>query len=350
MKLYQPKELPVPEEIRVAATMGRLTFFIGAGVSRLYGLPSWDGLANKMLGKLAECGRLNHSLVDILSKYSTKVKISIADYYFKENRKADTEAQYQNLTYHSALMDGISKEDIHKNIPVYKLIADCNVKLLTTNYDNLLADVLDSVATTESVVAETKFEQPEPKESTVGSKSKLFNYTIFRNLNSLEESALTKNNILVHLHGSLHDEDSLISSTQSYLKLYGDKNNQERLNLLFQKQTVVFFGYGLDELEILDLILRSSSSIPESEQSPRFFLVLPLLSHEIEILKHLQIYYSQLGVTLLPYSIDTKSYHALTDVLEEWTKTLKPLVKPPSQVDHSIVMDQLRKQFNEVVL
>lgn len=350
MKLHEPRELPVPEEVRVAATMGRLTFFIGAGVSRLYGLPSWDGLANKMLGKLAESGKLNHSLVEILSKYSTKIKMSIADFYFKESRNEDSK-EYLNLTYQSALMEGISKEDIHKKIPIYKLIADCSVKLLTTNYDDLLSDVLNSISTVEdSNLADTKIEQVSSSESTIPGKSKLFNYTIFKSLDSLEEAALTQNNILVHLHGSLQNEDTLIASTHSYLKLYGDKNNQDRLNLLFQKQTVVFFGYGLDELEILDLILKSSNANKESEQSPRFFLVLPLLSHETEILKHLQIYYSQLGVNLLPYSIDTKSYHALTDVLEEWTKTIKPLVKPPSQVDHSIVMDQLRKQFNEVTI
>ena len=348
MNLHQPRELPIPEEVRVAAKMGRLTFFIGAGVSRLYGLPSWEELANKMLLRLAECGKLNHSLVDLLTKYPTKVKMSIADYYFKENRKEESHGHHPSLTYYSVLMDGISKEEIHKKIPVYTSIAKCNVKLLTTNYDSLLSDILSSVAISDSVVSEAQIEPIPQVESPTKSSSKTFDYRIFKSLEELEESSLTKNNILVHLHGSLNNEDTLIASTRSYLNFYGNKANQQRLNLLFQKQTVVFFGYGLEELEILDLLLKSANSENESQESPRFFLVLSLLSHEMEILKHLQIYYDQLGVRLLAFSRDSKGYHALTDLLEEWTKTLIPLVKDPSQADHSLVMDQLRKQFNEV--
>lgn len=347
MKLYQPKELPIPEEVKAAAKLGRLTFFIGNGVSRLYGLPSWDELANKMLRKLADCGKLNHSLVEILSRYPTKVKISIADCYFSENRPSKT---YGDLTYQEMLIGEIEDVDIHKKTPVYKLIADCNVRLLTTNYDTLLSDVLEAVSTDSSVITEVHTEVSVPTEDQVRTKNKTYHYNIFRNLHELEESSLTGNNVLVHLHGSLKNEDALIASTQSYLRLYGDKDNQDRLNLLFQKQTVVFFGYGLEELEILDLILRSSKALPESQESPRFFLVLSLLSHEVEILKHLQVYYSQLRVTLLAYSRDVKDYHALTDVLEEWTKILKPLVQPPFQVDRSLVREQLRKKFNEMTL
>lgn len=345
--LSQPKELAIPEEIKAAAKLGRLTFFIGNGVSRLYGLPSWDELANKMLRKLADCGKLNHSLVEILSRYPTKVKISIADFYFRENRESN---EYADLTYKNLLMGDIGDVDIHKKTPVYKLIADCNVKLLTTNYDSILSDILESVSSDDSILGETEVEPTESAEAQSVSKSKTYKYKVFKNLHELEESSLTDNNILVHLHGSIKDEDALIASTHSYLKLYGSNDNQERLNLLFQKQTVVFFGYGLEELEVLDLMLRSSKAMPESQESPRFFLVLSLLSHEFEILKHLQVYYSQLRVTLLAYSRDSKDYHALTDVLEEWTKTLKPLVQPPSQVDHSLVREQLRKKFNEMTL
>jgi len=239
--------------------------------------------------------------------------------------------------------------DIQKKTPAYKLLADCNVRLLTTNYDHILSDILETVNSDDSVIAEVQTgEAQDEQEATTNQKT--YKYNIFRNLHELKESYLTENNVLVHLHGSMKDEDALISSTESYLKFYGDKDNQDRLNLLFQKQTVVFIGYGLEELEILDLILRSSKALPETQESPRFFLVISLLSHEAEILKHLQVYYSQLRVTLLAYSRDSKDYHALTDVLEEWTKVLKPLVQPPSRVDRSLVRELLRKKFNELTL
>lgn len=342
--LSQPTDLKVPEEVKAAAKLGRLTFFIGNGVSRLYGLPSWDELANKMLRKLASCGILNHSLVEILSRYPTKVKISIADHYFRENRISK---KYAELTYKNLLMGDLKDIDLHKKTPVYKLIADCNVRLLTTNYDSILPDILDGVTADESVLEEAKIETGKPEDDQAAGSIKAYGYKIFKNLHELEESTLTGNNILVHLHGSIRAEDALIASTQSYLKFYGNEANQNRLNLLFKKQTIIFFGYGLEELEILDLLLRSSKTLPETQESPRFFLVLSLLSHEFEILKHLQVYYSQLGVVLLAYSRDEKDFHALTDVLEEWTKVIKPLVNPPSQHDHSFLREDLRKKFNE---
>ena len=83
-QLLQPDTLPLHPDIRDAATMGELTFFIGNGVSRLYGVPSWDELANKMLRKLAEHKKINHNELEILLRMPTKVKISIADSHFKK--------------------------------------------------------------------------------------------------------------------------------------------------------------------------------------------------------------------------------------------------------------------------
>lgn len=347
LELKEPEKLELPEEVKIAATMGRLTFFIGNGVSRLYGVPSWDELANKMLQRLADCGKLNHSLFGILSNYPTKVKISIADYYFKEN---NVKNEYSGLSYQNILMDGIKKEDIHKKIPVYKLIADCNVKLITTNYDGLLSDVLSSPTSNDSIIPESKLNQSQKAENNQVGKIRNFNYATFKSLEEFEESSLVTNNFLVHLHGSIADENTLIASTSSYLELYRDKRNQDKLNLLFKNQTVVFIGYSLEELEILDLIIRTSTPKTNNEESPKFFLVLSLLSHEKEILKHLRIYYSQLGVTLLPYSRDQKGYLALTDVLEKWTRELQEIIQQPSRVDHQALLDDLSKKFFEASL
>ena len=53
--LLHPDKLEIPEAIKIAATKnGSVTFFIGNGVSQLFGVPSWDELANKMLRMLAE--------------------------------------------------------------------------------------------------------------------------------------------------------------------------------------------------------------------------------------------------------------------------------------------------------
>ncbi len=42
--LRNPDQIDLPADVKAAAELGSLTFFIGNGVSRLYGVPSWDEL------------------------------------------------------------------------------------------------------------------------------------------------------------------------------------------------------------------------------------------------------------------------------------------------------------------
>jgi hypothetical protein len=44
-----PEVPPVPVELRTAAQLGRLVIFVGAGVSRLVGGPSWLEFADDLL-------------------------------------------------------------------------------------------------------------------------------------------------------------------------------------------------------------------------------------------------------------------------------------------------------------
>jgi hypothetical protein len=43
---------PIPQEIIGAAQDSSLVLFIGAGISRLVGYPSWDGFARQVLEQL----------------------------------------------------------------------------------------------------------------------------------------------------------------------------------------------------------------------------------------------------------------------------------------------------------
>lgn len=342
--LPQPDQLPLDPEIRDAAVMGRLTFFIGNGVSRLFGVPSWDNLANKMLEELAERGKITHNQLEILLRRPTKVKISVADYYFKKNLKSK---EHKGLTYESILMGHIKREEVHKKIPVYKLISECNVKLITTNYDWLLSDALLEPSLGESTISTLEVNEADNSDSKSIGKINKSNYKIFRSIEEFEESSLASNNFLVHLHGAFPDEKDLIASTESYLKLYGNETNKRKLKLLFENQTVVFIGYGLEELEILDLIVRSSRSEADTDKSPRFFVLLSLLSHEAVILEHLTDYYMQLGITPIAYCRDKKGHHSLIDVLENWTGEIKSKINQPSRYDQHRLLDELSTAFNE---
>src|SRR4051794_107128 len=90
--LPNPEDLQIPVAVRTAAKLGRLAFFVGNGISRLYGLPSWDELSDRMLSRLAVRGLISHAQVELLRRQSLKTRISIADSYFKENLKSKAHA------------------------------------------------------------------------------------------------------------------------------------------------------------------------------------------------------------------------------------------------------------------
>ena len=76
----------LPEEIIQAALNGELVLFVGAGVSRLKGLPSWSGFADKVLEELRGEGSLDCSEVDQLKELDLRKRLSIADMIAKKNR------------------------------------------------------------------------------------------------------------------------------------------------------------------------------------------------------------------------------------------------------------------------
>ena len=80
------REIPeLPEEIRQTALDGDFVFFVGAGVSIVVGLPSWDGLAFKALEELRQKGYLNYSELEQLKGLEPKKQLSIAELIAKEN-------------------------------------------------------------------------------------------------------------------------------------------------------------------------------------------------------------------------------------------------------------------------
>ncbi len=340
-RLNKPEEVSVPDEVQIAAIDGRLTFFIGNGVSRLYDIPSWDDLANRMLKQLVDLGKIDYNKYDLLLKHPTKTKISIADHFFKENLGLEKSL---DLNYKTILMKNVDSQ----KYPAYSLLTKFGCRFLTTNYDSLFSDALKYNMTQGRPIKVSQINDDEAIKSNVNHESKN-KIRICNSLDEFKKSDLLNKNILVHLHGSISDERTLVASTLGYLKLYGDSEKVDKLKLLLKNQTVVFIGYGLEELELLDLIVRSSreTNYNESEKK-RFFLLLPMLTHEYEIYDLLKIYYeNQLGIKLLPYSRDKLDYRSVVEIIENWAKELSDLVNAPNHADKMVLLDNLLSEYRE---
>ncbi len=220
--LRENPELPV--EIRKAALEGNLVLFIGAGVSILVNLPSWTMLARKVLTEFCIAGYINYSELEQLKDLDSKKQLSIAETIASEN---GTKLELV-IVKHLTLQEG-------SNIGIYNYLNKIGCVCVTTNYDELLSprfhvksDASTTAATTKRISYKEEF----------------------------HAGLLNEPGTVIHLHGAISNPDTMILTTEDYLKHYDHPIVQNFLKELFEKKTVIFMGYGLDEAEIL-LYMRS---------------------------------------------------------------------------------------------
>ena len=85
-KVPDLREMPdLPEEIVQAGLNGELVLFVGAGISKRVGLPSWSELALNVLDQLRKKELLNYSDLDHLKQLDPKKQLSIAKLIASEN-------------------------------------------------------------------------------------------------------------------------------------------------------------------------------------------------------------------------------------------------------------------------
>ena len=348
--IYQPNKVEIPESVLFGAKEGCLSFFIGNGLSRLFGVPSWEGLADQMLDQLARKAVINHSDASLLKAQPLKVKFSIADYYFKRNNRKEYKDFKEGVSYKEML----SKSVVVEENRIYKSLSKCGAKFITTNYDTFLDEALiERFKSQSEIKSSTQDGASLSVDSTVNSSGSIVKkFLIFNHPSELRKSAFVEQNVLLHLHGSvasLDSESNIIASSADYLSLYTNIEVMENLRDLLKDQILVFLGYSLDELEVLELILRSSMTREDhgiAEINKRF-LLLPVMSHEAPLLKHLSIYWEeQLGIKILAYSIDIRGYNAIEEVIESWVPILEKESNAPSRVQHINLIDEIMDNFD----
>ena len=122
----------------------------------------------------------------------------------------------------------------------------------------------------------------------------------------------------------------MVVTTKEYLELYDHKNIQEFLGEMFEKMTILFLGYGLEETEILEHILRRGSAKANCERK-RFVLQGYYLS-QVPLYYQLYRYYEHsFGVHLLGYVKDYENHKCLEKIIKSWVEKIQirrqPLVK-----------------------
>jgi hypothetical protein len=298
------REVPnPPSEVIDAASDGDLVLFVGAGVSRLLNLPSWEGFAENALEDLRQASLLNYADIDQIKKLDPRKQLSIAKLIAEDNEyNLDLAKQFE----------GVGEGD-----SIYKSLNDIGCTCVTTNYDELLSPRFKTT----------------PDHSAVPATG-----TRISDRNKFYSNLLDKPGNVIHLHGAASNPRSMIVTMQDYLAHYDDENVHEFLRVLFQRKTVVFIGYGLNEAELLEHILRRGGA--KIRQDRRRFAIQGFFKNEEPLYHMLHRYYEKsFGVELLGFLMDHRGFECQQDIAEDWARRLE--VKAPTLMKDAQLLNEV---------
>ncbi len=275
-------EPKLPDEITEAAKAGNLVLFIGAGISRMVGHPLWDGFADEVIEQLVDNEVIDHhekSLINALP--DPRKRLSIAKILDDEN---GSKVDYKEIF-------SLDK----KESDIYQFINQYECSFITTNYDKL-------------ITPEVSVTKPEAE------------WRVFKRQDLLNVKLDTKGAV-IHLHGCVDDPRSMVVTTKDYLEHYVSKEVPKFLTYLFSNKTVLFLGYGLEETEILEYVLKSSNQTGEAQK--RLFILQGLFNAEKPLFNKLKSYYEQsFNAQLIVFPRDHHDYNQQRTIVKKWVDEL----------------------------
>ena len=297
----------VPQALREAAQVGKLIPFVGAGVSRLAGCPDWDGFADAALNVFVEQGKCNHAQLDQVKHLNPRIRLSIARAL---QEQTGIQIDFRKLLHQQP------GEKYRKGQRLYSYLANIGKTFVTTNYDEWL-DEQFSYGPADLTAATSIAPPATPR-------------TVYHRPEELTVSNLNQENVVIHLHGSVKNPGGMIMTTPDYVHHYANERRasdgiQENYVLtflahLFTHKTVLFVGYGLEELEILEYVILKARTTRGMER--RHFLLQGFFSHERELMVSLEIYYHECGIQLIPFLNDQDGWNQLLHVLESFGQSV----------------------------
>lgn len=273
--MYVTESVNIPDELERQLRRDRLVLFVGAGVSVPSGLPSFFGLATELAG---QSGHLP----------PTKKDADRLDYFI--GRLSDDHFNAHEIT--KKIFQEKQPTANSEHAAIMALATACKTpRIITTNYDNLLAEAADE---------------------------KGFDYGEQYFAPALPLGRDFKG--LVHLHGSLlKPSKNMVLDDRDFGKAYFTDGWATRfLTEVFANYTVLFIGYSVNDPVIRYLSLGMHSN------GPHHFI---FLGHDnksenkdeesyedsLANFKHLQF-------ETIEYPVQNGNHQALIDALSAWTE------------------------------
>ncbi|EOU2018694.1 hypothetical protein C5S21_14715, partial [Clostridium perfringens] len=311
--------------------------FIGAGFSKNLGLPTWEEFAYIHLDILKDGGKIDFETYELLKKdnfrtiismtkdiivndnelknilfkkYEDLFKINYKNDKFESNNLKLLNLLDDNFDYFSEIRNKFKRlERVENKEDIFSLVYDLNLINVTTNYD----DILDILAY-EHV---KKFSETDNISFENKDKKVFYSEDDFKVINS--DTSLIKAGGVYHIHGSINDINTMIVSNEDYIKRYwsGENPFKEFIKKIFDQYNVIFLGYSLQELEILNYLFEGEKGIIQKTNKKRIML-LDHFDYEKSKLNFLRdYYYNNYSIKLCPYSKSEKGFKILVDIIKK---------------------------------
>jgi len=112
-----------------------------------------------------------------------------------------------------------------------------------------------------------------------------------------------------------------VITTKDYLSHYASEEIPAFLDHLFENKVVLFLGYGLEEIEILEYILKGSTHSRAAEK--RLFILQGFFNAEMSLFEKLKKYYEQsFQAELIGFPKDYFEYEQQTEIIKKWSEEL----------------------------
>ena len=270
---------------------------------------------------LVDQRKFSYSQLDQISHLHPRVKLSLA--------RAIANEKKTTIAYREILHPKEPRES-QKAQQLYNALFRLSNIFVTTNYD---------------VWLDERVPAPAPGVVEAGAPAHITTtpMNVVYRPEQINPALLSQPNTVVHLHGSLLEPGTMIMTTSDYISRYAAYNRSSDdpktenpvltfLTFLFQYRTVLFIGYGLEELEILEYVL---SKGPRGTGEVRHYILQGYFSHEEMLLRNMSVYYrDECGIELVPFLRDEKDWEQLLDVIEAFADGMpasNPLVQQEMQ-------------------
>ncbi|MGZ5449255.1 MAG: SIR2 family protein [Thermoanaerobaculia bacterium] len=292
--------------LREAAQLATLIPFVGAGASKLAGCPDWNEFADEALKVFVEHEKFSHAQLDQIMTLNPRAKLAIA---LALQGRHKIQIDFRKILHRT------ERTEHAIGCRFYSYLSKLGKTFVTTNYDEWLDD--------EIMPPPTDVDGKGGGSADVVPRAR----TVYYRPEDLTAAHLNRQDVVIHLHGSVKAPNGMILTTPHYVRHYAnDRKTQENnvltfLEDLFRDKTVLFIGYGLAELEILEYLIVKTRNNDDGLQ-PRHFLLQGFFSHEHELMVSMRTYYRECGIELVPFLKDRGGWGQLINVLEAWSRAV----------------------------